>query len=150
MDPSHIAREEYMGRDALNVIEGEHRQFESKVDVVRRYVEQIVTGEFLNIKKHVDLAPKVKESGVLDKLVLERELLRKKKIWTGRVSALFAGCLGTLSGMSMLHIIVMVSIQDVSDFVGFYAKFARNVNIIFLLLANLSFMLCLTMSFIYA
>lgn len=66
----------YLGRDALNVIEGEMRQFETKFDIVKRFVEQIVTGEFLSVKKDIDLAPKGKEKASLDKLDIERELLK--------------------------------------------------------------------------
>ena len=62
---------------------------------------------------------------------------------------MFAGCLGTLSGMSMLHIIILISITDTVKFTEFYAKFARNVNIIFLILANLALILGLTMSMLY-
>ena len=59
----------------MNVIEGEWRQFDSKFDIVKRFVEQIVTGEFLRLKRDVDLAPKGKEKE-LDKLNVERDLLR--------------------------------------------------------------------------
>ena len=69
-----MSQERYLGRDALNVIEGEMRQFETKFDIVKRFVEQIVTGEFLSVKKDVDLAPKGKEKA-LDKMDIERELL---------------------------------------------------------------------------
>ena len=51
------------------------RQFETKFDIVKRFVEQIVTGEFLSVKKDVDLAPKGKEKA-LDKMDIERELLK--------------------------------------------------------------------------
>jgi len=44
LKPQHVTQNAYLGRDALNVIEGEKRQFESKIDIVKRYVEQIVTG----------------------------------------------------------------------------------------------------------
>eukprot|EP00354_Favella_ehrenbergii_P002846 CAMPEP_0170473148 /NCGR_PEP_ID=MMETSP0123-20130129/15094_1 /TAXON_ID=182087 /ORGANISM="Favella ehrenbergii, Strain Fehren 1" /LENGTH=61 /DNA_ID=CAMNT_0010741959 /DNA_START=394 /DNA_END=579 /DNA_ORIENTATION=- len=60
----------------MNVIEGEMRQFETKFDIVKRFVEQIVTGEFLNVKKDVDLAPKGGKEKALDKLDIERELLK--------------------------------------------------------------------------
>lgn len=49
----------------------------------------------------------------------------------------------------MLHIIILISISDVANFIEFYAKFARNVNIIFLVLANLALILGLAMSFVY-
>jgi len=80
---------------------------------------------------------------------VERELLRNQVLWIGRINALFAGCLGTLSGMSMLHIIILISISDVTQFLSFYAKFARNVNIIFLILVNLALILGIAMSMIY-
>lgn len=80
---------------------------------------------------------------------IERELLKNQVLWIGRVNALFAGCLGTLSGMSMLHIIILISISDRLKFIEFYAKFARNVNIIFLILSNLALILGLTMSMVY-
>lgn len=51
--------------------------------------------------------------------------------------------------MSMLHIIILISISDEEKFLTFYAKFARNVNIIFLMLANLAFVLGLTMLLVY-
>jgi len=143
-----VTPDRYLGRDALNLIEGEMRQFETKIDVVKTYVEQIVTGEFLSVKKDVNLVPKGKEK-TLDKLDIERELLRNQVLWIGRINALFAGCLGTLSGMSMLHIIILGSISDEIKFLEFYAKLARNVNIIFLMLANLAFILGLTMLLVY-
>lgn len=39
--PAHVSNDPYNGRDALNVIEGEMRQFDTKIDVskVKRYVE---------------------------------------------------------------------------------------------------------------
>ena len=49
----------------------------------------------------------------------------------------------------MLHVIILISITDVAKFLEFYAKFARNVNIIFLVLANLALVLGLAMSLVY-
>ena len=144
-----MTAEAFKGRDALNVIEGEMRQFETKMDVFKRFVEQIVTGQFLNVKKDVDLAPKVKEGNVIDKMDVERELLKNQVVWIGRMNALFAGSLGTLSGMSMLHILVLMSNFDKDDFLAFYAGFATNMNLIFLLLGNLALVLGLSMSLIY-
>lgn len=125
------------------------RQFDSKIDIIKRFVEQIVTGQFLSVKKDVDLAPKEKDTAMRDDLDIEKELLKNQILWIGRVNALFAGCLGTLSGMSMLHIITVLSVEDAVELVRFYAKFARNINIIFLMLANLSLILCLAMVLIY-
>ena len=52
------------------------RQFETKIDIIKRFVEQIVTGKFLNVKKDVDLAPKAKDATQIDKLDIEKELLK--------------------------------------------------------------------------
>lgn len=95
------------------------------------------------------MAPKSKDGGVIDKLDVERELLKNQVLWIGRVNALFAGSLGTLSGMSMLHIFILLSITDVVKFLEFYARFARVINLIFLVLANLALILGITMSMVY-
>lgn len=49
----------------------------------------------------------------------------------------------------MLHIITVMSVQDALEFVKFYAKFARNINILFLVLANLALILGIAMVLIY-
>lgn len=95
------------------------------------------------------MAPQPKSSASSDKLDIERELLRNQILWIGRINALLAGCLGTLSGMSMLHIITVMSVQNLREFIKFYAKFARNINIIFLVLANLAMILGIAMVLIY-
>ena len=76
--PAHVSNDPYLGRDALNVIEGEMRQFETKFDLAKtkRFVEQIVTGQFLNVKKDIDLVTQTKDTGKIDKMDIERELLR--------------------------------------------------------------------------
>ena len=51
--------------------------------------------------------------------------------------------------MSMLHVIVLYSISDNLEFIDFYAKFARPVNVIFLVLANLGLILGFALSLIY-
>lgn len=49
----------------------------------------------------------------------------------------------------MLHVIILFSISDTLEFIEFYAKFARPVNVIFLVLANLGLILGLALSLIY-
>ena len=148
LEREHITHDPYGERDAMNIIEGEARLY-TKSDLIRRFVEQIVTGTFLNVKKDVNLEPETKNIGAIDKMDIEKELLRNQVLWQGRVNALFSGCLGTLSGMSMLHIITVLSISDKLDFMRSYARFARNINIIFLVLANLGLVLGIALSLIY-
>ena len=51
-----ISNEPYIGRDAVVVIEGEMRQFDGKkVDKIQRYVESLVTGQFMPVKKDINL-----------------------------------------------------------------------------------------------
>ena len=49
----------------------------------------------------------------------------------------------------MLHIVTVLAAPTLLDFVKFYARFARNINIIFLVLSNMALILGLTMSLIY-
>ncbi len=50
-----IEQTEYIGRDAMTIIEGELRQFDRRFDQIKRYVENIVTGAFYKVKMNVDL-----------------------------------------------------------------------------------------------
>lgn len=54
-----IEKTDYLGRDAVTIIEGEFRQFERRTwDTIQRYVENLVTGSFLRVKQTVDLSVK--------------------------------------------------------------------------------------------
>ncbi len=53
--PEDIDPSEYIGRDAVTVIEGEFRQFERRFEIVKRFVEHIVSGQFMQVKGDVDL-----------------------------------------------------------------------------------------------
>jgi hypothetical protein len=55
--PDDIERSEYIGRDAVTIIEGEFRQFQGRAwDTFQRYVENLVTGTFIKVTKNVDLS----------------------------------------------------------------------------------------------
>lgn len=51
-----IDHSKFLGRDASNAMESEFRQFERRIDIVQRYVENLVTGAFLRVKNDVDLS----------------------------------------------------------------------------------------------
>ena len=53
--PEDVERSEFIGRDPVTLIEGELRQFDRRIDTIKRYVENIVTGKFLNVNKDVDV-----------------------------------------------------------------------------------------------
>ncbi len=50
-----IDRTHYLGRDAITMIEGELRQFEHKFDVIHGFVENIITGTFMPIRRDINV-----------------------------------------------------------------------------------------------
>lgn len=51
-----LTHEPFLGRDAVVLIEGEMRQFDGKrTDKVQRYVESLVTGNFMRVQKEINL-----------------------------------------------------------------------------------------------
>jgi hypothetical protein len=67
-------------------------------------------------------------------------------LWINRIQTLFQLLLGFLSGMSVLHI-VLISVM--TDFLQFYAPFAMIFNLIFVILANLCLVFGLAITFIF-
>ena len=80
---------------------------------------------------------------------MERELLKNQILWIGRINALFSGFLGTLSGMSLLHIVTLFGAPNLLEFVKFYARFARIITVAFMILTTMALILGITMSLIY-
>ena len=78
LEAAHITAEPYIGRDALNVIEGEMRQFDTKFDEsqIKRFFEQILTGAFSKKRRKVDLSENQKDTTAIDKMDVERDLLK--------------------------------------------------------------------------
>ena len=68
-----------MGRDATVVIEGEMRQFDGKkTDKVQKYVESLVTGNFMRVQKDVNLQLQSKdEDEKANKLQSNREFFER-------------------------------------------------------------------------
>ena len=67
-------------RDVATIIEGEHSYFDKKFQNSKRFAEQIKTGDFLPIKKDVDLNAKLQaaedaENSVANRFQKEVELL---------------------------------------------------------------------------
>ena len=75
-----MTSEPYNGRDAVVVIEGEMRQFDGKrQDKIQRYVESLVTGNFMEVKKEINL--QIQQADVNDKtkkLQSSREFLERE------------------------------------------------------------------------
>ena len=135
---------------AEEIIRNFDKQTEGPSQSVKKYVEQIVTGEFLKVTKDVDLGPicqdEVMEINKVSKFDTERELIRQQIVWIGRINALFTSMLGTCAGMSMMHMIFMLVPED---FLTIYGTYAVNINVIFLFVSNFALLLGITMASIY-
>lgn len=57
--------------------------------------------------------------------------------------------LGALAGMSIMHAILIFGIFDKTKFLNIYCPFARNINLIFLIFANLVLVFCYAVTLIY-
>lgn len=152
LKPTDKVEAEYQGRDAVTIIEGELRQFNvGKFDVVKRYVEQIITGEFLQVNKEIDLtamqeAPK---QVPVNNFESERALIEAQMRWINRVNAWFNLFLGILAGMSVIHLVLLLSFGDKQTFLKVYGPLALTLNVIFLVFGNLVVIFGLTIAQIY-
>lgn len=150
--PEDIDPSEYIGRDAVTVIEGEFRQFERRFEIVKRFVEHIVSGQFMQVKGDVDLSQNREAASSVvaaDSYQVELDLLKAQQTWINRINSLFTCSLGLLAGMSVLHIILISYITDQSRFIDLYAPFAMIFNLFLLILANFSMVLGVAIALIY-
>ena len=51
--------------------------------------------------------------------------------------------------MSVMHLILIFGIFDTAKFLDIYCRFAKNVNLVFLIFANIAVILCLAITLIY-
>ena len=70
-------------------------------------------------------------------------------MWINRINSLFMGCLGILSGTSVMHIILLAIIKDDSLFISMYVNFALVFNLLFLILSNFCLIFGITIALIY-
>lgn len=145
------AEGDYAGRDAITVIEAELRQFNvAKFDIVKRYVEQIVTGEFFLVKKDIDLSPQpeyIQEAPKLNTHELEQSLIRAQLAWINRINQMFNFLLGILAGASVMHVLILTLSADL--FYQLYARNAKKINLLFLILGTFALILGVSISLIY-
>mmetsp|Transcript_4813 Transcript_4813/g.3427 ORF Transcript_4813/g.3427 Transcript_4813/m.3427 type:complete len:98 (-) Transcript_4813:635-928(-) len=56
LQPDDLSKDPYIGRDAVVIIEGNMRQFDNKKSAkVQKYVESLVTGNFMSLEKDINL-----------------------------------------------------------------------------------------------
>ena len=134
------------------------RQFEeTKPAKTHRWKEAISSGNFIQVKKNVPLVPeagkqkKVQEEQ-LDDQSAEREMVANQLYWTSFLQSLFQSLLGVLAGSSILHSTIILGLQGWGDptmFLALYTQFSVQINIMFLLIGNIVFVLGVTMALIY-
>lgn len=123
--------------------------------MVQRYVESLVTGNFWQVQKELDLnGPSGEGSG--SKVVVpsnrefyEREMKEVQKLWINRIHKLFHLFLGILGGMSLMHLVVIMNTSDKINFLNVYSSISRDVNIVFMIFTSFALILCLCLALIY-
>lgn len=87
-------------------------QFDKPFNVIKRFIEQI-SGEFQSVNKDVDIerAP-VNEQQPVKKFIPETEIFEAQQFWVNRINGFYMNTLGLLAGMSVLHLIVVLSVLD--------------------------------------
>jgi hypothetical protein len=132
-------------------IEGEMRQFDRQFKIEKRFVEQIVTGEFIPVNKDVDIEQRapVNVSAPTKKFDGDFLLRQAQQQWVARLYSMFTLVLGLLAGMSFLHLLFIFGIPDADKFKMMYCGFAKTLNIFFLFFANLVVILSYALALIY-
>ena len=80
---------------------------------------------------------------------VEKDLLISQNKWISWIEAVFRIILGWVSGMSIMHIILIALVQDAAEFIKVYSPFALVFNGTFLLFTSLSLVFGIAISMIY-
>jgi hypothetical protein len=85
----------------------------------------------------------------VQKYIPDSEILEAQKYWVNLINGFYMNILGCLAGMSVMHLILIFGIFDTAKFLEIYCRFAKNVNLVFLIFANIAVILCLAITLIY-
>ena len=66
-----------------------------------------------------------------------------------RINKLFYMLLGSLAGMSVMHLIVLMNQPEKASFISFYSLIGSVINIVFMVLTSFAFILGLSLTMIY-
>jgi hypothetical protein len=72
-----------------------------------------------------------------------------QRIWVNRVNKLFQLFLGLLAGMSLMHMISILSQGDKSTFLQLYSKISNIVAIVFMIFASFGLIMSLALTMIF-
>jgi cellulose synthase/poly-beta-1,6-N-acetylglucosamine synthase-like glycosyltransferase len=109
----------------------------------------------MEVKKEINL--QIQQADLNDKTkklqssreFLEREMREIQKVWVNRTNKLFYMFLGLLAGMSLMHLIVLLSQNNKTLFLQLYQLISITVNAVFMIFTSLCFILGLALTLIY-
>jgi len=85
----------------------------------------------------------------VQKYIPDSEIFEAQKYWVNLINGFYLNILGCLAGMSVMHLILIFGIFDTAKFLEIYCRFAKNINLVFLIFANVAVILCLAITLIY-
>lgn len=89
------------------------------------------------------------EAQPVQKYTPDSEIFEAQQKLVNRINGFYMNILGCLAGMSVMHLILIFGIFDAEKFLDIYCPFAKNINLVFLIFANVSVILCLAITLIY-
>jgi hypothetical protein len=72
-----------------------------------------------------------------------------QKVWVNRTNKLFNMFLGLLAGMSLMHLIVILSQGEKSSFLQLYQRVSTFINTVFMIFTSFCLILGLSLTLIY-
>lgn len=118
-------------------------------------MESLATGTFTRVKKDINLQLQDKDGDAKSKKLqssrenFEIEMKEAQRLWVSRINKLFNLFLGLLAGMSLMHLIIILSQPDKLSFLQLYSKACHIIAVIFIALSSFALVLGVTLSLMY-
>lgn len=119
---------------------------------MQRFVESLVSGNFIEVQKEMNADD---ADGGEEKIVqsnrelFEKELKEVQKLWTNRLHKLFNLFTGSLAGMSIMHLMVVMSVSGTASFLQLYSPVSIEVNLVFMIFTSIALVLGLAIALVY-
>lgn len=121
------------------------------------FVESLVTGKFQKFAKNAkiddpDQRGSSEESGNMlqsSKEIFDYEMLKAQHSWIGKTRKAYQFFHGVLAGMSLFHLIMVLSPASKTIFLNVYAPVCIIVPFIFIVISNLGLILSLSLMLLY-
>ena len=72
-----------------------------------------------------------------------------QKLWTNRLHKLFNLFIGSLAGMSIMHLMVVMSVSGTASFLQLYSPVSIEINLVFMIFASIALVLGFSIALIY-